>query len=306
MAADVKQAFTAADMQPSEKVAVRMAYGMRQYNELGEEIYGILKKNLYGSPLASRNWAKCRNDYLLKEMGKKENWKVQQMLYEPCMFIVTIDGRKTYMSCHTDDLDCACEDVRDCQAIFNKLNDEFGIEICNEKYMLGVNRDRWIENGISQNRLSQVAYIEEAWEDYGKYRKGKRAPMKPSDDMSWLEAVHGVVRSDGRVNGRQWNDRFNWRRFHFITDHDKIGRGDCKTGPPLPCVCASSPPQPASLVVLAQLSRARAALAFCGCSPRCSARSDLHGMLPGPFMVCRILCLVEHIIHEHAAGERLA
>ena len=194
MAADVKQAFTAADMQPSEKVAVRMAYGMRQYNEQGEELYGILKKNLYGSPLASRNWAKCRNDYLLKEMGKKENWKVQQMLYEPCMFIVTIDGRKTYMSCHTDDLDCACEDVRDCQAIFNKLNDEFGIEICNEKYMLGVNRDRWIENGISQNRLSQVAYIEEAWEDYGKYRKGKRAPMKPSDDMSWLEAVHGVVK----------------------------------------------------------------------------------------------------------------
>ena len=91
--------------------------------------------------------------------------------------------QQTYMSCHTDDLDCACEDVRDCQAIFNKLNDEFGIEICNEKYMLGVNRDRWIENGISQNRLSQVAYIEEAWEDYGKYRKGKRAPMKPSDDM---------------------------------------------------------------------------------------------------------------------------
>ena len=74
-------------MQPSEKVAVRMAHGMRKYNETGDELYGILKKNIYGSPLASRNWAKCRNDYLLKEMGKKENWKVQ-LSQETKMFIL--------------------------------------------------------------------------------------------------------------------------------------------------------------------------------------------------------------------------
>eukprot|EP01044_Picomonas_judraskeda_P029644 COSAG03_NODE_10350_length_656_cov_0.728905_1_plen_28_part_10 len=27
----------------------------------------------------------------------------------------------------------------------------------------------------------------------------------------------------------------------FITDHDKIGRGDCKAAPQPPSVCASSP-----------------------------------------------------------------
>ena len=91
ISADVEQAFTAADMQPSEKIAVRMAEGMREYNEHGEELYGILRKNIYGSPLASRNWSICRNDYLLNEMGREEGWKVTKMLYEPCMFIVEID-----------------------------------------------------------------------------------------------------------------------------------------------------------------------------------------------------------------------
>eukprot|EP01043_Picozoa_sp_COSAG02_P018580 COSAG02_NODE_871_length_16337_cov_7.124276_7_plen_165_part_00 len=100
------------------------------------------------------------------------------------------------MSVHTDDLDCACEDIRDGRAILAKLHDRFGIDLCNEKYMLGVNRERWTENGIMFNRLAQAAYIEEAWEDYGKYRKGKRTPTKPNDVMSWLEATHGAVKVD--------------------------------------------------------------------------------------------------------------
>jgi hypothetical protein len=96
----VEQAFTAADMQPSERVAVRMAEGMREYNEHGEELFGILRKNIYGSPLASRNWAKCRNQYLLNEMGKEEGWKVRNMLYEPCMFIVTaVNGAVVVCAC---------------------------------------------------------------------------------------------------------------------------------------------------------------------------------------------------------------
>ena len=109
-------------------------------------------------------------------MGKEEGWKIEQMMYEPCMFIVHIEGRKNYISCHTDDLDCACEDVRDGKMILGKLNEQFGIEFCNEKYMLGIHRERWTENGIRFNRLEQVAFIEEAWETFGKYRKGKREP----------------------------------------------------------------------------------------------------------------------------------
>ena len=39
------------------------------------------------------------------------------MLYEPCMFIVEIEGRKTYMSAFTDDIDAACEDIKGGKAI---------------------------------------------------------------------------------------------------------------------------------------------------------------------------------------------
>ena len=45
------------------------------------------------------------------------------MLYEPCMFIVEIEGRKTYMSVFTDDIDAACEKLADGKAILDKLGD---------------------------------------------------------------------------------------------------------------------------------------------------------------------------------------
>ncbi len=41
--------------------------------------------------------------------------------------------------------------------MLDKLNDPFGIELCNEKYMMGVHHERWIENGIRFNRLDQIA-----------------------------------------------------------------------------------------------------------------------------------------------------
>ena len=63
--ADIDQAFTAADNEKAEQIAVRLPEGMREFDEHGNELYGILMKNLYGSPAAPLNWSKCFNKYLL-------------------------------------------------------------------------------------------------------------------------------------------------------------------------------------------------------------------------------------------------
>ena len=61
--------------------------------------------NLYGMPTASRVFSKERDRLLLEELPKHHpGVTVQQMEYEPCLFIIK---RKSigYVSIHVDDCD---------------------------------------------------------------------------------------------------------------------------------------------------------------------------------------------------------
>ena len=51
----------------------------------------VLRKNIYGSPLAFKNWAKERNNYFLHEMPDIIGGRVIQMVYETCMFMIIIE-----------------------------------------------------------------------------------------------------------------------------------------------------------------------------------------------------------------------
>ena len=53
--------------------------------------YTVLRKNIYGSPLASKNWAKERNNFFLNKMPDIIGGKVIQMVYESCMFMIIIE-----------------------------------------------------------------------------------------------------------------------------------------------------------------------------------------------------------------------
>ena len=61
---------------------------MRKYNAKGEELYGILIRNLYGSPDAPLMWARCFSAFVHDEMGKEEGWIVEHMLNEPRLWKV--------------------------------------------------------------------------------------------------------------------------------------------------------------------------------------------------------------------------
>ena len=125
---DVDQAFLHAESTPQEQIAIRFADGIREYNENGEELYGLLLKNIYGSPTASRNWTRHRDNFMLNVMNKQLNWQVEQMKYDPCLFKITTDqGRNMLIVVHTDDVDGVCDDPRDAEIFQDAFDKEFGV-----------------------------------------------------------------------------------------------------------------------------------------------------------------------------------
>ena len=65
LAFDIKQAYCQADLPSHERIAVRYPEGFRRYNEKSEELFMMLKKNLYGHPAAGRVWEKERNKQII-------------------------------------------------------------------------------------------------------------------------------------------------------------------------------------------------------------------------------------------------
>jgi len=198
--ADVDQAFTAAEKdQDVQTVAVRMPEGMRKYNADGQELYGILQRNLYGTPDAPLMWARCFSAFMHDEMGKEEGWIVEHMLNEPCLWKVTIEERVTWMVVHVDDIDGAAEDSRDAKAILEKMQKKFGISVIEPKYMLGIQRDiSTDEKGVITLEMSQVAYCEEAWKEWGHFRGTKKAPPKPADGLRFTDCDGNLIVPDAK------------------------------------------------------------------------------------------------------------
>ena len=198
--ADVDQAFTAAEKdQDVQTVAVRMPEGMRKYNAEGQELYGILQRNLYGTPDAPLMWARCFSAFMHDEMGKEEGWAVEHMANEPCLWKVIIEGRITWMVVHVDDIDGAAQDPRDAKAILEKMQKKFGISVIEPKYMLGIQRDiHTDEQGVRWLEMSQAAYCEDAWKEWGHFRGTKKAPVKPADGLKFTDNDGNIIVPDAK------------------------------------------------------------------------------------------------------------
>ena len=197
-ACDIDQAFTAAENEKEGQIAVRLPDGMKRYDENGKELYGILLRNLYGAPDAPLLWAKCFSEYMHGDMATQEGWKVEHMTYEPCLWKVTINGRVTWMVVHVDDIDGASEDARDSAMILEKLQKRFGISIIEPKYMLGIQRDISSDEGITTLEMTQVAYIEQAWDDWKELsgRITKKAPTRPADGLKFTDQDGKLIETD--------------------------------------------------------------------------------------------------------------
>ena len=125
---------------------VRFPEGCREFTEEGEELFAILEKNIYGSPLAPRNFSKYLRAWILTEMGVDKGWKVIAMELEPCLYKIEIEGRVSFINVWTDDCDGVCDDPRDGKAIRQAFDQKFGVTECDPRHMLGVNCDLYLSH----------------------------------------------------------------------------------------------------------------------------------------------------------------
>eukprot|EP01045_Picozoa_sp_COSAG04_P016545 COSAG04_NODE_1388_length_6961_cov_6.032498_11_plen_390_part_01 len=170
---DICTAYLHAETREDEKYPIRMPEGLREYDENGDELYGVLEKNLYGSP---------------------DGWTGKQMDADPCLFKLTSpDGNVSFMVIHTDDCDQVCQSASDAPIITEMFNKRFGIKLCDPSYMLGVNRKLTThDDGTRTLEMSQPDYIESMYHRWREYlpRRQPTCPF-PAKEFLSLAAPNG-------------------------------------------------------------------------------------------------------------------
>ena len=192
---DISQAYTWAPIQPGERIAVVYPEGFKRYHEVtGEELFLLLERNLYGAPSAGRGWSIHRNDFIMKRFNQTDpdgvRWSCHKSVMDPCLFIIDRhdasqggqvrddhvmetqhdaahddlalpnDVYRTWMLIHTDDCDAYSTSEKMLLEINDIMNHEWKTEIVDSSYVLGVKRDRWIDDdGRWHIKMSMHAFI---------------------------------------------------------------------------------------------------------------------------------------------------
>ena len=134
---DVRAAYLHADAEQDMQIPVSYPKGRKRYkmiNGVNTELFALVVKNLYGLPTAGRHWSQERDSFIRSNSA----WIAVQMIYEPCMWKLIIDGRVNFVNFHTDDCDGLCEDPRDAKLIFDEFDKKYGVSGVDVRFMLGV------------------------------------------------------------------------------------------------------------------------------------------------------------------------
>ena len=130
-------------------------------NEHGEELFMIMRKNLYGHPGAARAWTRERDQQLLKHFNT-DGWTCTQSTMDPCLFKFTDQRSKlAIMLIHTDDCDGAGEDEQILSDIFSKINLIWTIKLTDSEYMLGISRKiNYVDAKVSAVEMTMTPFVE--------------------------------------------------------------------------------------------------------------------------------------------------
>ena len=192
MCGDIEKAYCWAKVPPGELIALSYPEGYRRVNDQGEELYMIMRKNLYGHPAAARAWTKERDTQLLSHFNS-EGWTCMQSRMDPCLFTFTDQrGKRAWMLIHTDDCDGAGEDEQIMKAIFDKINDIWRVKLTDPEYMLGVSRKiTYTDNRVTAIEMTMTPFIEAMERSFSEHMKPGAAstPFLESTKISKLEEV---------------------------------------------------------------------------------------------------------------------
>ena len=157
---DIQKAYTWAKLDKSDLIILSYPKGLERYDqETGEPLYIIMRRNLYGTPNAARNYMKHRDEFIMKAFNKN-GWKCIKSRMDPCFFHLNKNGRRSWLLAFVDDIDCASEHPEDAQLIFDTMNKEWKCKEVDFSYMVGVKRTFTNEEGVRTMHMTMESYIE--------------------------------------------------------------------------------------------------------------------------------------------------
>jgi hypothetical protein len=167
---DVEKAYCWASLPPGELIAVRYPDVYKRFNQAGEELYMIMRRNLYGHPAAGRSWEMERNSKLLTHFNTN-NWKCKRLFMDPCMFQFTSpEGKYAWAIIHTDDIDAAGQGDTILTQIFEIINRIWSIKETDSEYMLGISRKLVYKEGkVHSIECTMTPYVQGAVEAFKQY-----------------------------------------------------------------------------------------------------------------------------------------
>ena len=179
MTGDVEKACCWADVPPGELIAIRYPPGLKRYHpETKEELYCILRRNLYGHPAAAYAWSAHRDGEILR-LFNNDQWTCHQAEMDPCLFHFIrkykVHGKpvtdtmrqvldqpelsQAWVLIHTDDLDANGTDKEILDCIFKTLDERWSIKTENQILCLAsTEKHQRTNKATSPNEHSMEAY----------------------------------------------------------------------------------------------------------------------------------------------------
>ena len=170
---DITKAYCWADLPPGELIALYYPEGFKEFDKVtGEELFMVLRKNLYGHPAAGRTFGKQRDTALLDKFNCL-GWSCKRTRMDPCLFVIhkeykigqEIKTQRLWMLVHVDDAELVGESD---QIVAEALEVCKSIWDCSEvdsEFMLGVRRriTHTVINGqrtVESVECDMIAFVE--------------------------------------------------------------------------------------------------------------------------------------------------
>lgn len=196
-AADISTAFLHSILEKHEQFICMLPDGCEIFNSKGERCrYVAVFRGQYGTPASGYYWQRTRDTWILSyfnpapgshaaaqsksktSAAKASNfaptpcseceWNCRQCPLEPCMFIFTnvTNETVTHILIHVDDMDVVADSELDVEYIFEAMDAEWGITICDPNMLLGVERKMTETNGVRFLEFRMPNYIKDMYNEW--------------------------------------------------------------------------------------------------------------------------------------------
>ena len=203
---DITAAYCHSETRDTEKFPVRYPVGLRRTDpKTGEELYCLLERNLYGSPVGARRWMETLTSWIVTHFNSSE-WSVRRTRADPCLFVFKRStGHRALIVIHTDDCDCIAERTEDAALIAAAFNEQYGIKMVDESHMLGVNREKKVDkDGVRSVELTQPDFIQTLYDNFQEHVPTRLAKIPFPEHMVLSLSNHeGVPTAPSSAESKQ-------------------------------------------------------------------------------------------------------